>query len=202
MADKQPTDKEPVRRVLAFDEAVKLSEPPLRAGSCVLADPKIAEIVQGALLFFERKRYFLLSWCIMPNHVHAIFAPLGDETLSKVLHSWKSFTANAINKRLGRSGAIWERESFDHVIRSVEDVDRFCDYVEHNAVQAGMCASCEDWPFCSKGCRFEGSENWAFVDPRKISFVSPVSRGELPHLPKPGCTYFVTFRLWDAIGGR
>ena len=38
-----------------------------------------------------------------------------------------------------------------------------------------------------------------FVDPRKTPFVRPSSRGELPHLEKPGGTYFVTFRLADAV---
>lgn len=38
-----------------------------------------------------------------------------------------------------------------------------------------------------------------FLDPRKSPFVRPSSRGELPHLEKPGGTYFVTFRLADAV---
>ena len=38
-----------------------------------------------------------------------------------------------------------------------------------------------------------------FVDPRKTPFIRPSSRGELPHLEKPGGTYFVTFRLADAV---
>src|SRR5215210_675422 len=38
-----------------------------------------------------------------------------------------------------------------------------------------------------------------FVDPRKTPFVPVRSRGELPHLHKPGGVYFVTFRLADAV---
>src|ERR1051325_8192423 len=38
-----------------------------------------------------------------------------------------------------------------------------------------------------------------FVDPRTTPFVPLHDRGELPHLYKPGGTYFVTFRLADAI---
>src|SRR6476469_6758191 len=37
------------------------------------------------------------------------------------------------------------------------------------------------------------------IDPRKTPFVPVRSRGELPHLYKPGGTYFITFRLADAI---
>ena len=38
-----------------------------------------------------------------------------------------------------------------------------------------------------------------FVDPRTLPFVEMRSRGELPHLYKEGGSYFVTFRLWDAV---
>ncbi len=41
-----------------------------------------------------------------------------------------------------------------------------------------------------------------FIDPRKVPFVRIARRGELPHLYKPCCTYFVTFRLLDAVGLR
>jgi REP element-mobilizing transposase RayT len=38
-----------------------------------------------------------------------------------------------------------------------------------------------------------------FVSPLQSPFVEPRSRGELPHLIKEGCTYFVTFRQRDAV---
>lgn len=41
-----------------------------------------------------------------------------------------------------------------------------------------------------------------FLDPRELPFVEPRSRGELPHLFKEGCSYFITFRLYDAICGK
>jgi len=39
-------------------------------------------------------------------------------SLSKILHSIKSFTANRINEIEDSSEPIWETESFDRVIRS------------------------------------------------------------------------------------
>ena len=38
-----------------------------------------------------------------------------------------------------------------------------------------------------------------FIDPRTLPYVPLRWRGELPHLYKEGCTYFVTFRMFDAI---
>jgi len=131
------------------------SEPPSGLGSCVLSDPRIAQMVQNALLHFQGERYDLLAWCIMPNHVHVVVTPLGTHSLSQILHSWKSFTANAANKLLGEAGVFWERESFDHVIRSPADLVKFVEYTGRNPVAAGLCDSPDKWPYSSCGAGFQ-----------------------------------------------
>lgn len=132
-------------------------EPPLTMGSCALKDARIANAVQGALLFFEGQRYHLLAWCVMPNHVHGILAPSRGHCLSDILHSWKSFTAKQANRLRSRNGPFWERESFDHLIRSPQGVDRFVRYVEDNPVVAGLCADAREWPYSSAGTGFKSS---------------------------------------------
>jgi REP element-mobilizing transposase RayT len=127
-------------------ELAQQCEPPLTLGSCVLKRPELAQLVQDAIRHFECQRYYLLAWCVMPNHVHVVFSTLGQWTLSQVLHSWKSFRANQINKILGRRGPLWERESFDHLIRSIEHCDWYVDYVQRNPVVAGLCLQPADWP--------------------------------------------------------
>ena len=39
-------------------------------GQCYLRLEAVARIVQGALTHFDGKRYTLISWVIMPNHIH------------------------------------------------------------------------------------------------------------------------------------
>src|SRR5580704_5088383 len=43
-------------------------------GECHMRDSRIAKIV--AIQHFQCTRYNLLGWCVMPNHVHVVFAPL------------------------------------------------------------------------------------------------------------------------------
>jgi REP element-mobilizing transposase RayT len=131
------------------DDIAESSEPPLRAGSCALGRPEAARIVAGALRHFDAQRYTLHAWCVMPNHVHVVVVPWAGHTLSDVLHSWKSFTATAINRLLGRAGPFWERESFDHLIRNLRSFEKFVDYTVNNPVVAGFCASPEQWEFSS-----------------------------------------------------
>jgi len=174
------------------------SEPPLRRGSCVLGRPEAAKLVQTSLLYFEGRRYYLSSWSVMSNHVHVVVTPLADYTLSAILHSWKSYTSTEINKLLNRNGELWERESFDHLIRSENDWQKFVEYTEYNPVEAGLCGDPADWPYSSCGVGFQPAEELHFIDPRKTPYAPVQERGELPHLFKECGTYFVTFCLADA----
>jgi len=112
-------------------------------GSCLLRDPVAAKIVVAALEHFDGSRYRLHAWCIMPNHVHAVVEPLADATLSKVLHSWKSFTSHEINRALNRTGDVWLDESYDHLVRNELDYDRQVAYVWDNPSKAGI----GPWPW-------------------------------------------------------
>ena len=110
-------------------------------GNCLLSDPRLTEIVQNALKYFDGERYQLVTWAIMPNHVHAILRPLSGHELPKIVHSWKSFTSKEINERLARQGAVWMDEYYDHLIRDEEDFRNQVDYVLANPEKAGL----QDW---------------------------------------------------------
>ena len=112
-------------------------------GECHLRDERIASVLIGALRHFDGDRYRLLAWCVMPNHVHLVIQPLGDHALDEILHSIQSYTANAANKLLGRSGTFWQKESYDHLIRDGEDYRNQIRYVLENPEKAGLV----EWPW-------------------------------------------------------
>jgi len=90
------------------------------------------------LRIFDVKKYDIYGWCVMPNHVHAIIRPLEKFDLSKILHSWKSYTSKEANKILGRTGQFWQSEYFDHIIRNEDEFTRKVDYVWRNPEKAGF----------------------------------------------------------------
>ncbi len=119
-------------------------------GECWLRQPAIAAMMADVIRFHAGQRYALSAWVVMPNHVHAVVRPLPGWTLSKVLQSWKGFTARQANRLLGREGQpFWQKESFDHLIRDDEDHHRCCQYTTMNPVNAGLCAQPEDWRWSS-----------------------------------------------------
>jgi REP element-mobilizing transposase RayT len=111
------------------------------AGSCYLANPAVADVVAEALQHFDSSRYHLYTWCVMPNHVHALFRLLADHALAEVLHSWKSYSAHRANQLLGRTGGFWQREYYDHLVRSEEEFYRIVAYILENPEKAGL----RDW---------------------------------------------------------
>ena len=115
----------------------------------LLARPDTAGVVQQALLHFHQQRYWLWAWVVMPDHVHVLMTTFSDHRLGSILHSWKSYTANVINRVLSRRGRVWQRESFDHLVRSSHHATAFVTYIELNPVAAKLCRTPEAWPYSS-----------------------------------------------------
>lgn len=121
-------------------------------GACWLRRPEIAELVAGAMQFFDGQRYRLDAWLVMPNHTHAVFWPMPNQTVSDIVKSWKQYTALRANRLLHRVGQpFWQPEPFDHWIRNDKEHDRCCRYVIWNPAKAGLCALPEDWRWSSAG---------------------------------------------------
>ena len=118
-------------------------------GACWLQRPEIATLVRGALCHFNGDRYRLHGWVIMPNHVHVLVTPLGDHSLSGVVHSWKSYTATQANKLLGRSGPFWHADYFDRFMRDEDHFATTLEYIHLNPVKAGLCADPRNWEWTS-----------------------------------------------------
>ena len=113
------------------------------AGACHLNNPTIARVVAEALRHFDGTRYRNFAWCVMPNHVHALFGVMPGFSLASVMHSWKSFTAKEANRILKARGDFWQREYYDHLIRNQAEFERAVQYIAENPVKAGL----RNWPW-------------------------------------------------------
>lgn len=107
-------------------------------GSMILKDRAAREVVLSALAHFERKRYVLDDYVVAPNHVHVLVAPNENDTLSDVLHSWKSFTSKELLKlpvarQLSTAPTVWQKESWDHIVRSEYSLNKFRTYIRDHS---------------------------------------------------------------------
>ncbi len=74
----------------------------------------------------------------MPNHVHVLVRPRTAGQLQSLLRPIKGVSARNINAATGNSGALWQGESFDHIVRSLEQLKRLQEYVRNNPIKAGL----------------------------------------------------------------
>ena len=117
-------------------------------GDCILRDRATAMTVANSMHHFDGQRYELGAYVVMPNHVHLLVRPFDpdQQSLETILQSWKQFTANQINKALGRSGPLWQQESFDRIVRDEEHLYRCLQYIGSNAARAKLpAAACPRW---------------------------------------------------------
>jgi len=114
-------------------------------GACWLRDSRVAALLEGTLLEFDGERYRLVAWCIMPNHAHVLIETMGDWTLDRIVHGWKSYTSHAANRLLKRTGAFWAREYHDRFVRDDDHLAVCVRYIENNPVAAGLVLEAGSW---------------------------------------------------------
>lgn len=148
------------------------------SGPLWLKDNRIAKEIAESLHYRDGKVYCLDAYCIMSNHVHVVFTPLAKQStrtgvvnpteytaqtkdlcynsLSSIMHSLKGYTAHKANSLLGRTGAFWQSESYDHIVRDSDEWQRIITYVLNNPVKVGLVDTWEKWKWnyyrCSIGC--------------------------------------------------
>lgn len=123
-----------------------------RYGPRWLFDHRVAYLVAESIRYRDGKVYTLYSSCVMPNHVHVVLRPLNKGSgeaypLPSILRSLKGYTARKANAILGRTGAFWQSESYDRVIRDDGDLIHTMEYVLNNPVKAKLVSRWEDWPW-------------------------------------------------------
>jgi REP element-mobilizing transposase RayT len=69
--------------------------------------------------------YDLHEAVVMPDHVHLVATPNWDRegsniAIGEILRKIKGASAREVNLALGRRGALWQSESFDHELRRDE----------------------------------------------------------------------------------
>lgn len=122
-------------------------------GKCHLAKPEVALMVEGALLYYDNKRYQLLAWVIMPNHVHILISVDENVSLTAIIKDLKGYTSRKANKMLGLKGRFSHPDYFDRYIRDANHYSKAIRYIERNPVKAGLAVTPEEWPYGSARTR-------------------------------------------------
>ena len=112
----------------------------------------VRQLVLDCACYAHGTRFELHAAVVMPDHVHMLLTPRRDPErntygLSQILNSIKGASSHAVNNALGRSGHIWQSESFDHVVRSDESIRGTAEYICANPVRAGLVSAEDGYPW-------------------------------------------------------
>jgi REP element-mobilizing transposase RayT len=94
--------------------------------------PQERTLVLDAIKHFDGMRYDLFAYVVMDDHVHVIVSPLAGHPLQRIVHSWKSFTANQLRTLGERSAPVWQAEYFDRIVRDEDDLIQKANYILNN----------------------------------------------------------------------
>ena len=145
----------------------------------------------------------------MPDHVHFFCAAEHDaKTLAEFVRLWKQWTTKGIKAvesgiagpRLASAATaaravvadirrVWQREFFEHGLRSEESYAEKWEYVRQNPVRAGLAVSAEEWAF-------QGG------DSSVVAAGAKPSRGQRPRLQRKEGVYARRCNHQLPIGAR
>jgi putative transposase len=76
----------------------------------------------------------------MPDHLHAIIAFSREPGMRTAMKNWKRFVAH-------KHKVNWQRDFFDHRLRSDQELQEKSSYIVMNPVRKGLSERAEDWPW-------------------------------------------------------
>ncbi len=121
-----------------------------------LTQPPVAKVFFDALPWLENsdRGWDIYAITLMGTHAHIVMRNVAGRSgeLLGDLGQFKRHTARESNRILGRSGAFWAREDFDHWCRTESKVIGAIRYTANNPVAAGLCSAWRDWQWTKIKC--------------------------------------------------
>ncbi len=139
----------------------------------IFVDPRLAKwLIEALRKESEVQRFLIEAYCLMPDHLH--FLAMGITLSSNLLTFAKLLKQKTAHVYLQRTGArLWQKNFYDHILRSSEEPTRVAAYIWLNPVRKGLCKGFEEYPYSG-----------SFAKPAKIlaapSWTPPWKRAQVP----------------------
>jgi REP element-mobilizing transposase RayT len=91
------------------------------------------------------KRIKVHAACLMPDHLHLLISPAGQDILT-FEQRWKSWTSK-LARDAGHFGPVWQPGMWDRVCRNEADFESVHAYILTNPVAAGLVTEEGEWPW-------------------------------------------------------
>lgn len=107
-------------------------------GECHFKRAELVRELERSIMHFQNDRYHVASYVVMPNHCHLLIRPFENFELESLVGAIKGVTSNFANRLLGRSGDLWQHESYDRIVRDAQHLYHSIQYIGNNPQFAGL----------------------------------------------------------------
>jgi REP element-mobilizing transposase RayT len=107
--------------------------------------PQARDIVLRTCTALHEVLWWLDCVVVMPDHVHLIAMPFETTNIATAVGRAKGRSSFDINRAFGRSGSLWQRDMFDRIVRSDENLTKKREYIFNNPVRKELVTRWEDY---------------------------------------------------------
>jgi len=115
--------------------------------------------------YATEKKAVILAYCLMPNHVHLLVRPLGENALSKMMQGIALCYTQYFNRKNKRTGCLWECRYHSTVIDEETYLWAVSKYIEGNPVRARIVESPEAYRYSSARAHLLRETNQLLKEP-------------------------------------
>jgi REP element-mobilizing transposase RayT len=110
------------------------------------------------------------AYCLMPNHYH-LLVETPRANLDEAMHRLTSTYAVRFNRHHDRTGHVFQGRYGSKLVTDDDYALTVVRYIAANPVQAGLCASPEDWPWSSYAATAGLAPSPPFLTTRVLGWV-------------------------------
>jgi putative transposase len=144
----------------------------------------IIPLLDSLNFYRYRCSFKLLGYVIMPDHIHLLIWPHGDETVSDIMRDFKHFTSGRIARQAEAEGQtewleafaqageqtnraerkVWQDSFWEQAIYSDQFVRQKLDYMHRNPMRAGLVQDPAEYAYSSYRYYVQGDRTLIEMD--------------------------------------
>ena len=107
--------------------------------------------------------YNIKAFIIMPDHLHLIIQPVGEENISDIMKKIKGSFSRYYNKLNKTTGTLFQKGFYDQLIKTEKQLHETINYIHYNPVKNGLVEEAKDYIYSSYNFYFQRDNRFQLI---------------------------------------